>query len=594
MTLLHPSPSDDVDFQRHLSLACRDYLPGMAAAGGVALLLAVMLLLEGFALQALTGQLLGAEPVFAVFGVEILRGGLVALIYPGLLLLRMLGTYGLEMIQAQLMIACRDAIETRVVRCLLRKRHRETASLSIGDLIGRLAVDLPRAMAQREQATAILGSAAAIIALMVFIGHHSLAMMLAVAMISAVAAAANWWLTRSVENVDHDFRAVSDGARSRIDEMLRGAKELRANNLIEPALLDYSGFLVGRRFQFMRLSRHLARMRGAQFGWPGLAIWGLIVAALMVSPGGAAPAGIDPAVLPALLMATIGLFGEFARLIESVIDLRLIRVSVDRLRGYAIEPRDQADWGPSASPYPPRVDDIVLHEVAFAHQGGGSELRIPALRLRGPGLVVLVGPSGAGKTTLLDLIAKEVAPAVGRITLNGVGLDRLGRIEHARHVALMPQRPYLPPGRLCDVLSAHAGIPADARAAAWMERPELRRLLDSSGLAAKLHLRARDAEAGLPGLLAQPVERHGSGFSGGEHQLIGLVRCLAGPAEVVLLDEPTTALDAEAARRVIAELRHQSRSRLVICASHDPQLRAAGDIVHEFAAGRIVGGGVAA
>ena len=580
---------DDVDFERHMSLACRDYLPGMAAAAGVALLVATMVLLEGFALQGLTGHLLGGDPVVAVFGTGILRGaGLVAVTYPALVLLRAAGTYVLEMIQARLMIACRDAIEIRIVRCLLRKRQRATAALSIGDLIGRLAVDLPRAMAQREQATALFGSALAVAASMIFIGYHSLAMMLAVVLASGAAAAANAWLARSVEDVDHDFRAASDGARVRIDEMLRSAKELRANDLIEGALRDHAAFLVGRRAEFLRLSRHLARMRGAHLSWPGLAVWGLIGAALLAGPASVLPAGIDPAVLPALLMATIALFGEIARMIESVIDLRLIRVSVDRLRGYAVDTQDLADWAPSSAPYPARVTQIALRNVAFGHDHEAGDLLIEGLLLRGPELVVLAGPSGAGKTTVLDLLAKEIGPRSGRIEINGVPLGQLGRSEHARHVILMPQRSYLPPGRLCDVLSAHLAIPARDRAAAWKERPELRRLLEASGLAGKLLLRARGGAAGLGELLEQEIERHGTGLSGGEHQLIGLVRCLASPAEVVLLDEPTAALDADTARRVVAELRHQAAGRLVICATHDPQLCAAADVVHRLDAGRMV------
>lgn len=579
---------DDVDFQRHMSLTCLDYWPRMAAAAGIALLLAIAVLLEGFSLQGLTGQLLGGERIISIFGLTVMEGSGIALIYPSLVLLRVAGTFLLSMIQAQLMIACRDAIEIRIMACLLRKRQYTTATLSIGDLIGRLAVDLPRAMAQREQATSLFGSAAVIAASMAFIGYHSLGMMIAVVVVSAGAAAANGWITRRVENVDHDFRAAADGARVRIDELVRGAKELRANDLIGRALGDYAAFLVHRRTEFMRLSRYLARMRGANLGWPGIAVAGLIGAALLVSPAGTATNGIAPAALPALLMTTIALFGEIARMIESVIDLRLIRVSVDRLRGYAIAPQELAEWSRSPILYPSPISEIVFENVVFMHAQGAGDIHIDTLSLRAPGLIVLAGPSGAGKTTLLDLLARELVPMAGRITINGKRLDLFGRADHARHVALMPQRLYLPPGRLCDLLSAHVDILPQDRIAAWLERPELRRLLTETGLADKLQIRGRNMSVDLADILQQGVERHGTGVSGGEHQLIGLVRCLASTAEVVLLDEPTTALDADTAQRVINELRHQGGRRLVICVTHDPQLRAMADAVYQMAAGRLV------
>jgi ATP-binding cassette subfamily B protein len=225
----------------------------------------------------------------------------------------------------------------------------------------------------------------------------------------------------------------------------------------------------------------------------------------------------------------------------------------------------------------------------FMHAQDAGDLRVESLRLNAPGLIVLAGPSGAGKTTLLDLIARELVPAAGRITIRQASaLSEFGRADHARHVALMPQRPYLPPGRLCDLLSAHIDISPRDRVAAWLGSPELSRLLIATGLADKLRMRGRNRSEDLTEILQQGIERHGVSVSGGEHQLIGLVRCLASPAEVVLLDEPTTALDSNTAQRVADELRYQGSRRLVICVTHDPQVSAVADAVYHMTAGRLV------
>jgi iron complex transport system ATP-binding protein len=163
--------------------------------------------------------------------------------------------------------------------------------------------------------------------------------------------------------------------------------------------------------------------------------------------------------------------------------------------------------------------------------------------------VSVVGPNGAGKTTLLHAIAGLVDPCAGRAELFGRDTRGLGVRERARHVALVPQNPIVRAEEVLDLLDVHE-------------------------------------------LAGRAVET----LSGGERQRVLLARALLQDASVLLLDEPTTALDIGHQQEVLElvdSLRRQ-RSLAVVSALHD--LTLAGFYADELVlldAGRVVERGAA-
>jgi len=165
----------------------------------------------------------------------------------------------------------------------------------------------------------------------------------------------------------------------------------------------------------------------------------------------------------------------------------------------------------------------------------------------------IIGPNGAGKTTFLRAVAGLVAYA-GSIRLLGDEVDGLGRRDVARRVAMVPQSPVIPPemtvleyvviGRTPHL--GYTGAPA-----------------------------ARDVDACRAALarldVAQLADRRLGSLSGGERQRAVLARAMAQDARLILLDEPTTALDVGAQQQVlelVADLR-ESRALTVMSAMHD-------------------------
>jgi iron complex transport system ATP-binding protein len=172
--------------------------------------------------------------------------------------------------------------------------------------------------------------------------------------------------------------------------------------------------------------------------------------------------------------------------------------------------------------------------------------------------LALIGPNGAGKTTLLRAIARLV-PFAGEIVLGGQPLEGLARSDLARLVAVVPQEPSTPP---------------------WMTVAEYVLLGRTPHLGPLAKEGARDREAaaralGRLDLLAFADRRLGT-LSGGEKQRVVVARALAQEAPIVLLDEPTAALDIghqQQALELLDGLRAESGLTLV-AAMHDLTLAA--------------------
>lgn len=174
---------------------------------------------------------------------------------------------------------------------------------------------------------------------------------------------------------------------------------------------------------------------------------------------------------------------------------------------------------------------------------------------------VVTGPSGTGKSSLLRLLIRLDDPDTGRITFGGVGLTRYDVLGLRRQVQLVAQQPTL----LTDT------VLGDLRCA----QPDLVRE-DGAALLER---------TGLP---AGFCDRATAGLSGGEAARVCLARALAMDPQVLLLDEPTAALDQSAAAAIEHTLHEfTTGGRTVVLVSHDPaQIRRLADQVITLDHGR--------
>jgi ATP-binding cassette, subfamily B, bacterial len=199
----------------------------------------------------------------------------------------------------------------------------------------------------------------------------------------------------------------------------------------------------------------------------------------------------------------------------------------------------------------------VLDEVSFTARPGQT--------------VALVGGSGVGKSTIAYLATRLLDPDSGMVRLDGHDLRTLTIESVRRHVVLVEQEPTL----------LHATVEENIR----YVRPsattdEVRRAAESAGI-------ARFIQA-LPSGYATIVGERGLAVSAGERQRIALARAfLANPA-VLVMDEPTAALDAIAQRQIIEGSRSVMQGRTTLLITHRREVAMAADYVVVLDGARVV------
>ena len=210
----------------------------------------------------------------------------------------------------------------------------------------------------------------------------------------------------------------------------------------------------------------------------------------------------------------------------------------------------------------PSLDhQIRFRSVSFRYESRQVlkelDLSLPAGRLS-----VVAGPSGSGKTTLIDLVAGLLHPDSGRIEIDGVDLTEIDHRRWRRMIGYVPQDPLLINDSVLRNLTL--GDP------------------DLDAEDAERALRMADAWEfikALPQGLETSLGERGGRLSGGQRQRLAIARALIHQPALLILDEATSNLDAEAEAAVIATVSQLKGKLTMLAVSHDEALVEAADVV---------------
>jgi ATP-binding cassette, subfamily B, bacterial len=235
------------------------------------------------------------------------------------------------------------------------------------------------------------------------------------------------------------------------------------------------------------------------------------------------------------------------------------------------------DQGPDVSeqPHPIRLDRasgrIAFHNVSFAYMRDQPVLRSVTMEIPAGTRVGIIGKTGAGKTTFLNLLMRFCDPTEGAILLDDVDLRELKLADLRNQFSIVLQESIVFSTTLEENIAyGRSGASHD-------------QIVEAAKSA-----RAHDFICGLPKGYASTVGERGTMLSGGERQRIALARAFLKDAPILVLDEPTSSVDAATEAEILGTLERLSRGRTVFLITHRSRPLSLCDVVFKLVDGTMM------
>jgi ATP-binding cassette subfamily B protein len=239
-----------------------------------------------------------------------------------------------------------------------------------------------------------------------------------------------------------------------------------------------------------------------------------------------------------------------------------------------LETRRDVDDRPGARRLDKLSGHVRIEGVSFGYQPGRPVLHDVSLEVRPGETVAIIGPTGAGKSTIASLIPRFHDPASGRVTLDGIDLRDISLQSLRSNVSVVLQEAFLFPMSIADNIAY--GRPHASR-----------RDIEDAARAANAH----DFISRLPRGYDTVLGDRGTTLSGGERQRLSVARAILKNAPILILDEPTSSIDAITEGALFDALDHLIAGRTTIIIAHRMSTIAKANRVVVLANGRVAESG---
>ena len=471
-------------------------------------------------------------------------------------------------------LRCEQALRRDMVAHQLGLSLRWYASRGVGDLLSVSGNDT-------KQATGLLaplpfaigsvfllfGSMGLVLSIDVMLGLVAGLVMASVVVVDAIG---SWSSFRHMERVQRALGRLSSVAHESFD----GALTVRALGREQEESERFRAVSMTQRDAVVRLGRAWTGFRAVTDLAPALGTIALLtLATARAATGDVAPGElVTIAYLLSLLVVPTRLIGYLVwDAARSVAGWRRVRAVLDVT--------DRPTYGAMHAPADTRGAALRVEAVTFAYATGRTVLRAIDLEVAPGTTCALVGPTGSGKSTLAGVLARLWDPDAGRVLLDGIDLRDLAAGVVPANVAYVPQEPFL--------------FDDTVRGNITLGDPSI----DAAAIAGAVRTaRLDEVIAQLPDGLDTRIGERGTTLSGGQQQRLGLARALARRPRLIVLDDATSAIDAEVEAEILAGLRAESErsaglgATVILVAARPSTIVLADHVVH-LEDGRVVGRG---
>lgn len=229
---------------------------------------------------------------------------------------------------------------------------------------------------------------------------------------------------------------------------------------------------------------------------------------------------------------------------------------------------------PDARPLERAVGDVRFEDVSFRYREDSSALHGVSLHAQPGSITAILGATGSGKSALLSLLPRFYDPTSGRVLLDGVDLRDLDLSGLRRQVGIVFQESFLFSTSIADNIAF--GNPGATRS--------------QIEAAAKI-ARAHDFIMAMPEGYDSQVHESGNNLSGGQRQRLAIARALLLEPRILLLDDPTSAIDPQTEHEILDAMGNAMRGRTTFVVAHRLSTLRRADRVLVLEKGRLIESG---
>ena len=200
--------------------------------------------------------------------------------------------------------------------------------------------------------------------------------------------------------------------------------------------------------------------------------------------------------------------------------------------------------------------DILLNNVSLRYPNNTLALRDITLQIEAGSKIAIVGENGAGKTSLLRLITRQYEPTSGDIYIGGQHSYEVNRHSLYKNLSVLSQDYYL-----IDELTIKENLQIAS------ETKITNHAMQEALAVVNMSQKIKRIKGGLNARLNKSYD-DGVDLSGGQRQRLAIARALLKPFSLLVLDEPTSAIDAKAERAIFNEIFERSKHATVLIVSH--------------------------
>jgi ATP-binding cassette subfamily C protein LapB len=264
-----------------------------------------------------------------------------------------------------------------------------------------------------------------------------------------------------------------------------------------------------------------------------------------------ADSALSMGALIACTQLTSRALAPLAQLAALLVQMDGTRSAYESVNGMMSLPQERDDQGRYVMRNRPK-GDIEFDSVSFAYPGNARPaLDKVSFRIAQGERVALIGRIGSGKSTIEKLVLGLYRPTAGTIRFDGIDSRQIDPAEIRASIGYLGQEPTLFYGTLRDNIAIAAPHADDSSVLRAAEIAGLRGFIERHPLG--IHM---------------PVSERGESLSGGQRQAVALARAVINEPPVLLLDEPTSAMDSESEARVVSQLKQACANRSLILVTH--------------------------